>query len=139
MKQSLMNNVIQFYAASAGSIAAPTQINMYPCGQYITNILAYANGGFYFRLIQDGKQIFPVRTNIGSQFYSYLVTPMPLLTIPGLWIPVNPNAILTLEHAIDTSTANFTIVLVIASEDDRSLLVEAINKGFGKIFAKEAK
>lgn len=143
MKQSLMTNLIEFYSTSStgGTVSTPLTIDLYPCGEYITEIQIMSDKDVLIRIKQDGRQLFPVRSNVGNQFFKrYASTTMTPTVLDFLWIPVNPNAPLTLEYCDGGSgIAAMSVTLTMASEDERSTLVEVLNKLIGILSVNEVK
>lgn len=134
MKQSLMSNVIQFYIASTtgSSPSEPLTAELMPCGSFITMVQGNCDTDMYFRLIQDGKQIFPVRSNSGSQYFRLMFNAGLQTVLDDLWIPVNPNYPVKVEYSDAGTPGKLDIILTMASEDERSLLLVEIKKLTGK-------
>lgn len=141
MKQSKLSNLIQFSLnASGGTLTSPTRIMLYPCNDFITMVIAmYDTSKLVFKIEQDGKQLFPVRSNLASGYFKPgLQATNGFCRINDLHIPVNPNSPLTVAYCNDDGTqpASF-IALVMSSDDNEDALAEAVNKLIGKLTTKE--
>lgn len=134
MKNSVMTNVIQFYGVTTAGYSNPDRLSLYPCGSRIVGMVFKSDvrqGDC--RIIQDGKVIFPVRSDnsdMDSMFNmsGYYSTGGGEIKLDNLSIPVNPNNPLTLEVASGGATCNFTVILIMGSENEISLLVDRLDK-----------
>jgi hypothetical protein len=147
MKQSLIVNAIQYIIpTTAGtSVSNPGSTYLLPCGKYITSIRIAISNPFIFRLRQANNIIFPVRTSTDVSISGgFLNMPtnsaVKYLELVNLFIPVKPDYTLTLEYAENGATSlNVFVILTMASEDERSILLDIMNDNIKKLFAKEIK
>ncbi len=135
MKQSLLSNVIQFSLDTAGgTLDLPSQVLQHPCNNAIISlVMFYDTDHLVFKILQDGKQIFPVRSNLPNGFYKPgAIATGGIIKLDDLYIPVNPNSPLTVVYCNDDSTQpHGYLTLVMAMSDNQ--IKEAIDKLVAKI------
>lgn len=143
MKQSKISNAIQYFLnASGGTLTSPSRLVQYPCNEFIVKLLVwYDTNKLVFKIEQDGKQIFPVRTNLASGFFRPgILAANGFCEVGDLSIAVNPNAPLTIIYCNDDATQpSAYITIIMSSEDNQKELIEAVNKLIGKLTSSEVK
>jgi hypothetical protein len=128
MEHSLINNVIQYFIpnTAGSSYYSPVVSSLYPCGKFITDIRATGFTGIAFRLMQDGRLVFPVRTqNIGNYLSLYFDSGIKYYELTGLYIPIKETSLLTLECTY-VAAASFAVYVLVTmvSEDLRDILLK---------------